>query len=115
MSSETPVSSPSSSPNDRYECRVCGYQYEPEKGDNRSQIPSGTAFEDLPEGWVCPVCGANHSKFKNVGPSGKPSGFEENLQFGIGVNSLTPGKKNVLIFSVLGFLILLLLSFYGLG
>ena len=54
-------------------------------------------------------------KFANVGPSGKPSGFEENLKYGIGVNTLTPGQKNVLIFGVLGFFVLLLLSFYGLG
>ncbi len=111
MSSETVTLSPE----DRYECLVCGYQYVPEKGDNRSQIPSDTAFTDLPSEWMCPVCGASHSKFKNVGPTGKPSGFEENLQYGIGVNRLTPGQKNVLIFSVLGSFILLLLSFYGLG
>ncbi|MCM1985342.1 rubredoxin [Lyngbya confervoides] len=109
MSAEVDVSSPL----DRYECRVCGYQYEPTKGDNRSQIPGGTAFKDLPEDWLCPVCGAAPSKFKNVGPAGKPSGFEENLRYGIGVNTLTPGQKNILIFSVLGALVLLLLSFYG--
>ena len=111
MSTEANVSSPL----DRYECRVCGYQYVPEKGDNRSSIAGGTAFEDLPDNWQCPVCSANTSKFVNVGPSGKASGFEENLQYGIGVNKLTPSQKNILIFGVLGFFVLLLLSFYGLG
>ncbi|MDJ0707501.1 MAG: rubredoxin, partial [Leptolyngbyaceae cyanobacterium MO_188.B28] len=53
MSSETIISSP----DDRYECLVCGYQYVPEKGDSRSQIPGNTAFSDLPTDWVCPVCG----------------------------------------------------------
>jgi len=104
-----------SSPLNRYECRVCGYQYVPEKGDNRSQVPSGTPFEDLPDDWACPVCSAPSSKFVDVGPSGKPSGFEENLKYGIGVNTLTPAQKNLLIFGVLGFFVLLLLSFYGLG
>jgi rubredoxin len=103
------------SPLDRYECLLCGYQYEPEKGDSRTKIQPGTAFSDLPSGWSCPVCGAPPSKFTNVGPTGKPSGFQENLGYGFGVNTLTPGQKNILIFGVFGFFILLLLSFYGLG
>ena len=111
MSTEDNVSSAL----DRYECRVCGYQYVPEKGDSRSSIAGGTAFEDLPNDWICPVCSAPTAKFVNVGPSGKASGFEENLKYGIGVNTLTPGQKNILIFGTLGFFVLLLLSFYGLG
>jgi hypothetical protein len=50
-----------------------------------------------------------------LGPAGVPSGFKENLGYGLGVNSLTPGNKNILIFGVLGLFILLLLSLYGLG
>ncbi|HEY9827238.1 MAG TPA: rubredoxin [Stenomitos sp.] len=99
---------------DRYECRVCGYVYEPAKGDSR-QVPAGTAFEDLPSNWTCPVCSASASRFQNIGPVNSPSGFKENLNYGIGVNTLTPGQKNLLIFGVLGFFVLLLLSFYGLG
>ena len=40
----------------KYEC-VCGYVYDPEVGDPDNGIAPGTAFEDLPEDWVCPVCG----------------------------------------------------------
>ena len=41
---------------DRYECRACGYVYEPEKGDDKYDIPAGTDFKDLPINWKCPVC-----------------------------------------------------------
>ncbi len=109
MSTETP-----SSALDCYECRTCGYVYEPDKGDSRKVAPD-TAFTELPSGWNCPVCGASAAQFQNVGPVGSPSGFKENLSYGLGVNTLTPGKKNLLIFGALGSLILLLLSFYGLG
>jgi rubredoxin len=47
----------------RYICKVCGYIYEPDFGDPDHNIPAGTAFEDLPEGWVCPTCGAPRNKF----------------------------------------------------
>lgn len=39
---------------DKYACEVCGYVYDPEKGDPRSRIGPGTAFEDLPDDWICP-------------------------------------------------------------
>ncbi|TRO48784.1 rubredoxin [Candidatus Bathyarchaeota archaeon] len=48
---------------DKWECTVCGYIYDPEKGDPESNIPSGTPFEKLPENWTCPVCGAPKSQF----------------------------------------------------
>jgi rubredoxin len=48
----------------RYKCQVCGYVYIPEKGDEDGGIKPGTAFEDLPEGWVCPVCGASKDMFE---------------------------------------------------
>ena len=41
----------------RYVCRLCGYVYSPQIGEPRNGIPEGTAFEDLPENYVCPVCG----------------------------------------------------------
>ncbi|MEM3445516.1 MAG: rubredoxin [Thermoplasmata archaeon] len=50
----------------KYVCQVCGYIYDPEKGDPDSGIPPGTAFEDLPETWVCPVCGASKSSFERM-------------------------------------------------
>lgn len=52
---------------DRYVCKVCGYIYDPEKGDPESGIEVGTRFEDLPEDWVCPVCGAGKSEFEKEG------------------------------------------------
>lgn len=48
----------------KYRCLVCGYVYEPEKGDPSSGVSSGTSFEDLPEEWVCPECGADKSQFE---------------------------------------------------
>ncbi|MFC2038471.1 rubredoxin, partial [Chloroflexota bacterium] len=51
---------------DKYRCAVCGYVYNPEKGDPRHDVVPGTAFADLPEKWVCPVCGAVKSKFYKV-------------------------------------------------
>lgn len=41
----------------RYRCLVCGYLYNPVRGEPKSGIAAGTAFEDLPESYVCPVCG----------------------------------------------------------
>lgn len=100
---------------DRYECAACGYVYEPAKGDDTSDIPAGTAFEALPDSWRCPVCGARKPRFSNLGPAGNPSGFKENLKYGFGVNSLTPGQKNLLIFGALALGVLFFLSLYGLN
>jgi flavin reductase (DIM6/NTAB) family NADH-FMN oxidoreductase RutF len=44
-------------------CTACGYVYHPEDGDPNSGIAPGTSFEDLPDSWVCPVCGAEKSDF----------------------------------------------------
>jgi rubredoxin len=49
---------------DKYVCAACGYVYDPAKGDPQNRIAAGTTFEDLPDKWVCPVCGAPKSKFK---------------------------------------------------
>jgi rubredoxin len=99
---------------DCYECRACGYSYEPAKGDSRAKIPAGTPFEDLPLNWRCPVCSAPKKQFSNIGPVGSPSGFKENLGYGFGVNTLTPGQKNILIFGFLALGFLFFLSLYGL-
>jgi len=48
---------------DKYRCDVCGYVYDPEKGDPDGGIEPGTAFEDIPDDWVCPVCGAGKDQF----------------------------------------------------
>lgn len=50
----------------KYKCMACGYIYDPEKGDPDSGIEPGTAFEDIPESWVCPVCGTEKSDFEKI-------------------------------------------------
>ncbi len=50
----------------KYVCTVCGYIYDPEPGDPDSDIAPGTPFEELPEEWECPVCGASKSDFEEV-------------------------------------------------
>ena len=49
----------------KYEC-PCGYIYDPEVGDPDSGIAPGTAFEDIPDDWVCPVCGLGKDAFTEV-------------------------------------------------
>ena len=50
----------------KYKCTVCGYVYDPEKGDPDGGIKPGTPFEDIPDDWVCPVCGATKDQFEKV-------------------------------------------------
>ena len=49
---------------DVYVCTVCGFRYDPEDGLPDDGIEPGTAFEDLPDDWVCPVCGAEKDAFE---------------------------------------------------
>jgi rubredoxin len=49
---------------DRYVCQICGYVYDPKNGDPDNGIPPGTKFEDLPDDWVCPICGASKEDFE---------------------------------------------------
>jgi flavin reductase (DIM6/NTAB) family NADH-FMN oxidoreductase RutF/rubredoxin len=60
---ETKVTPPDSGAA-RYVCSVCGYIYDPAKGDPDGGIPPGTKFEDIPDSWTCPICGAEKSKFE---------------------------------------------------
>ena len=48
----------------KYVCTVCGYVYDPAEGDPDSGIEPGTAFEDIPEDWVCPLCGVGKDDFE---------------------------------------------------
>jgi len=50
----------------KYKCTICGYIYDPENGDPDSGIPAGTPFEELPDNWVCPICGAPKEQFEEV-------------------------------------------------
>jgi rubredoxin len=47
----------------KYQCNVCGYVYDPQKGDPTQNIPVGTSFESLPDDWTCPECGAGKEEF----------------------------------------------------
>jgi rubredoxin len=49
---------------DKYRCGVCGYVYDPERGEPRKNTAPGTAFEDLPDLWSCPSCGAGKIRFR---------------------------------------------------
>jgi rubredoxin len=99
---------------DRHECNTCGYVYLPLQGDERQGVAPRTAFADLPEKWRCPVCSASQRRFQNLGPAGSV-GFKQNAKYGLGVNTLDPGKKNLLIFGSLFVFFLLFLSLYGLS
>jgi flavin reductase (DIM6/NTAB) family NADH-FMN oxidoreductase RutF/rubredoxin len=48
----------------KYRCTVCGYIYDPKAGDPDSAVKPGTAFDDLPDDWVCPVCGVGKDQFE---------------------------------------------------
>ena len=47
----------------KYVCSVCGYVYDPAKGDPANGAPAGTPFEKLPATWVCPECGVGKDEF----------------------------------------------------
>jgi rubredoxin len=48
----------------KYRCKVCGYIYDPAKGDPDNGVNPGTEFADLPDGWICPACGAPKESFE---------------------------------------------------
>ena len=47
----------------RWICEACGWIYDPAEGDVDGGVPAGTSFEDIPEDWFCPVCGARKTDF----------------------------------------------------
>jgi rubredoxin len=99
----------------RFECRSCGFVYDPAEGVKKVGIEPGTPFLTLdPASFRCPVCRSKMGAFQDIGPRDKPSGFEENLNFGLGVNRLTPGQKNVLIFGGFALAFAFFLSLYSL-
>jgi rubredoxin len=51
---------------ERWECQVCGYVYDPAVGDPDNGVSAGTRFEDLPDDWVCPECGAEKDMFQKL-------------------------------------------------
>ena len=99
----------------RFECRSCGYIYDPAEGNKKLKIPPNTPFSEIDGNtFACPVCRAGKNLYKDIGPREKPSGFEENLTYGFGFNSLPPGQKNILIFGGLAFAAACFLSLYSL-
>ena len=99
----------------RFECRSCGYIYDPTEGNKKLNIPQNTPFSKIDGNtFACPVCRAGKNLYKDIGPREKPSGFEENLTYGFGFNSLPPGQKNILIFGGLAFAAACFLSLYSL-
>lgn len=48
----------------KYECIPCGYVYNPKEGDAMSGIDASTSFEDLPDDWLCPICGVGKDQFE---------------------------------------------------
>jgi len=50
----------------KYECQVCGWIYDPEKGIPEEGVEPGTPFEDLPDDFVCPECGADKDQFEPI-------------------------------------------------
>lgn len=50
----------------KYECTVCGYVYDPAEGDPDNGVEPGTAWENVPADWVCPLCGADKDMFEAV-------------------------------------------------
>ena len=99
----------------RFECRGCGYIYDPSEGNKKLKIPPNTPFSAIDGNtFACPVCRAGKNLYKDIGPREKPSGFEENLTYGFGFNSLPPGQKNILIFGGLAFAAACFLSLYSL-
>ena len=51
---------------ERFICINCGYIYDPEKGDPENDVPPGTAFDDLPQDWVCPLCYVEQDQFDEL-------------------------------------------------
>lgn len=51
---------------DKYRCIPCDWVYDPKVGDPDGGIAPGTAFEDIPEDWVCPICGVGKEHFELV-------------------------------------------------
>ena len=53
-------------PSQKWICASCGFIYDPAEGDPDGGVPPGTAFEDIPDDWFCPVCGARKRDFVPV-------------------------------------------------
>ena len=59
----------------KWRCSVCGYIYDPEIGDPDGGIAAGTAFEAIPDDWVCPECGVSKDEFEPLDEQVTPRGI----------------------------------------
>jgi rubredoxin len=50
----------------KYKCMVCGYVYDEEEGDLSQNVSPGTTWEQVPDDWVCPLCGVNKDQFEKI-------------------------------------------------
>lgn len=82
-------------PEDMHQCQTmnCGYIYDPDRGDRKGKIKKGTKFEDLPEGWTCPVCGASVKAFRPL--AGPGSVHEENTKSPVDTGAIKVKKGAV--------------------
>ena len=62
-------------PEEMWQCQTgnCGYIFNPAKGDRKGKISKGTKFEELPDNWCCPICGAGKKRFRPLGGPGSAS------------------------------------------
>ena len=51
---------------EKYRCVLCGWIYDPAKGDPNNGVEAGTPFEEVPEDWTCPLCGADKEQFEKL-------------------------------------------------
>jgi rubredoxin len=51
---------------EKWQCVICQYVYDPAEGDPENGIAPGTRFEDIPDDWVCPLCGAGKDSFERI-------------------------------------------------
>ncbi|ADO83760.1 rubredoxin [Ilyobacter polytropus] len=50
----------------KWVCTICGYVYDPERGDPENGVEPGTSFENIPEEWLCPICAARKDEFEDT-------------------------------------------------
>jgi len=94
----------------QHQCKSCSYVYDQSKGDAEFPVAAGTTWEQLPEDWICPTCGANKTLFESLGT--EVAGFAENQGYGMGGNSMTSGQKSILIYGALFFFFGLFIAGY---
>jgi rubredoxin len=88
------------------------YEYKPENGDPDFPVAKGTLFQDLPDSYVCPICGAPKPKFESRVKV--VAGFAENQRYGFGTNSMTGNQKLLIIYGAMLAAVALFLAGYAL-